>query len=284
MRYRTISFLSDYGLADEFVGVVKSVVRSLSPDVTVIDISHDVAPHDTRGGGLMLARAAQFLAPGVVLAVVDPGVGGPRRAVAVEVGDGASVLVGPDNGLLAPAVALCGGATDAVELDNTAYHLPAIGATFAGRDIFAPVAAHLCQGVPLREFGRPIDVHTLMPGIMPVARVEDAALVAEVLWVDRFGNAQLNIDPDDLAYLGAKLRVRVGDSVRSAVVATTYGAIPPGLIGAVTDSCGLISLCVDRASAAAELRLAAGDEVRLESRDDEGVGAVSVRLGRRPSG
>ena len=104
LRYDTISFLSDYGLSDEFVGVVKSVIRSIAPEVVVVDITHQVAPHDVRAGGLALARSAQYMVPGVVLAVVDPGVGGDRRAVAVEVGDGASVLVGPDNGLLAPAV------------------------------------------------------------------------------------------------------------------------------------------------------------------------------------
>ena len=122
-RYDTITFLSDYGLADEFVGVVKSVIRSIAPDVVVIDLTHEIAPHDVRGGGLTLARSAQYLAPGVVLAVVDPGVGSDRRAIAVEVGDGQSVLVGPDNGLLAAAVAMVGGADRVVELTNREYQL-----------------------------------------------------------------------------------------------------------------------------------------------------------------
>src|SRR4051812_25740095 len=152
-RYDTITFLSDYGLTDEFVGVVKSVIRTIAPDVRVIDLTHEIEPHDIRGGGLALARSAQYLAPGIVLAVVDPGVGTPRRAIAIEVGEGQSFLVGPDNGLLAPAVAMVGGADRAVELTNDEYHLPAPGPTFAGRDIFAPVAAHLALGVPLEEFG-----------------------------------------------------------------------------------------------------------------------------------
>src|SRR6266480_3775754 len=101
--YDTITFLSDYGLTDEFVGVVKSVIRAIAPDVAVIDLTHDIEPHDVRGASLTLARSAQYLVPGVVLAVVDPGVGTDRRAVAIEVGDGQSILVGPDNGLLAPA-------------------------------------------------------------------------------------------------------------------------------------------------------------------------------------
>ncbi|MGZ4757759.1 MAG: SAM hydrolase/SAM-dependent halogenase family protein, partial [Acidimicrobiales bacterium] len=146
-RYDTISFLSDYGLDDEFVGVVKSVIRSIAPEAAVVDITHQVPPHDIRAGGLTLARSAGYLCPGVVLAIVDPAVGTERRAVAVEVGDGVSVLLGPDNGLLAPAVSMVGGATRAVELTNTEHHLAAPGPTFAGRDIFAPAAALLCNGV-----------------------------------------------------------------------------------------------------------------------------------------
>ena len=163
LRYDTISFLSDYGLDDEFVGVVKSVIRSIAPDVAVIDVTHEMPAHDVRAGGLALARSAQYLCPGVVLAVVDPGVGGAAPSVAVEVGDGASVLVGPDNGLLAPAVALVGGASRAVELTEADYQLEAPGATFAGRDVFAPAAAHLCRGVDLLDLGPAIDPATLLP-------------------------------------------------------------------------------------------------------------------------
>ena len=280
LRYETISFLSDYGLEDEFVGVVKSVVRSLAPDVMVIDITHNVAPHDVRAGGLALARASQYLAPGVVIAVVDPGVGGVRRAVALEVDDGQSVLVGPDNGLLAPAVAMCGGATAAVVLDKPEFHLvsadASVGVTFAGRDIFAPVAAHLCLGVALHELGTAIDVETLTPGLIPVARNEDDAIIAEVLWVDRYGNAQLNIDRDDIESLGSSLRVRAHESVRRAVLASTYVEVSAGVVGLVVDSYGLLSLCVDRGSAALELRIVAGDEVRIERVDDDVIVTESV--------
>jgi S-adenosylmethionine hydrolase len=293
LRFETISFLSDYGLDDEFVGVVKSVVRSLAPDVTVIDITHNIAQHDLRAGGLALARASQYLAPGVVIAVVDPGVGGARRAVAVEVGNGQSILVGPDNGLLAPAVAMCGGATAAVELDNPQFHLltadDAVGVTFAGRDIFAPVAAHLCLGVELLEVGSEIDVESLLPGLIPVARNEDGAITAEVLWVDRYGNAQLNIDPTDIELMGSALRVRAGESVRRAVLASTYGDLSAGVVGLVVDSYGLLSLCVDRGSAALELRIAAGDEVRIErvhddAADDAAADGVDVPIALRKRG
>src|SRR5207244_6427350 len=145
-------------------------------------------------GALLLARGVQHLPSGVVLAVVDPGVGPTRRAVAVEVEDtgGPTTFVGPDNGLLAPAVAMAGGATRAVSLTNETYQLPAPGLTFAGRDVFAPAAAHLCCGVGLDELGESIDPLSLQPGILPLTRVEDGQLVAQVLGVERFGPVQRN--------------------------------------------------------------------------------------------
>src|SRR5690349_12926010 len=198
-RFDTITFLSDYGTGDEFVGVVHSVIRSIAPHVTIVDLTHEIPAYDVRAGSLTLGRAAQYLCPGVVLAVVDPGVGTARRGVAIEVGGGQSFLVGPDNGLLASAVAMSGGATAVVELTNPEYQLPAPGATFAGRDVFAPAAAHLCNGVPLAELGAAIDPLSLLPGLLPLTREEDGALVAEVLWVDHYGNCQLNVDPDEVA-------------------------------------------------------------------------------------
>src|SRR3954447_9188495 len=148
-RFDTISFLSDYGLADEFVGVCKAVIRRIAPETAVIDVCHEIPPHDVRAGSLALARAAQYLPEGVILGVVDPGVGGERRPVAVEVGDGEAVFVGPDNGLLASAVAMTGGARRAMALTSDESHLPAPGPPFGGGDIFAPAAAYLCAGVEL---------------------------------------------------------------------------------------------------------------------------------------
>jgi S-adenosylmethionine hydrolase len=264
-RYDTITFLSDYGLSDEFVGVVKSVIRSIAPQATVIDLTHEIEPHDVRGAGLTLARSAQYLAPGIVLAVVDPGVGSDRRAVAIEVGEGQSVLIGPDNGLLAAAVAMVGGADRAVELTNVEWQLPAPGPTFAGRDVFAPAAAHLCNGVELTELGQAVDPATLLPGLLPVTREENGALVAEVLWVDRFGNAQLNVDPDEVSDFGDRVRLRFAETKRTAVRATNYAELRTGEVGLVVDSYGLLSIAVDRGSAAEQLALHAGDPVTLEA-------------------
>ncbi len=290
MHYDTISFLSDYGHDDEFVGVVHSVIRAIAPEVAVIDVTHQVPAHDIRAGALALARSAQYLCPGVVLAVVDPGVGGARRAVAVEVGNGASVLVGPDNGLLAPAVALVGGADRAVELTEPTFHLEAPGPTFAGRDVFAPVAAHLCAGVALPELGPEIDPIGLFPGVLPISHLdEQGLLVAEVLWVDRYGNAQLNVDPEELADFGDRMGLRIGDDRRTARRAASYGEVAPGEVGLVVDSYGLVSVAVDRHSAAERLGLHVGAAVLIEAFDDgqEGAapGAVTpVQLSPAPGG
>src|SRR3954469_24479036 len=264
-QYDTVSFLSDYGLVDEFVGVVKSVIRSIAPPVRVIDITHQVPAHDVRAGSLTLVRAVQYLAPGVVLAVVDPGVGTERRAVAVEVAEAEAVFVGPDNGLLASAVSMTGGATRAVSLTNDAFHLPSPAPTFAGRDIFAPAAANLCNGVDLAELGELIDPIGLLPGVLPVSSVEDGILRTEVLWVDNFGNAQLNIGPEDIEQLGDRIRLRIGEHIRLARRRSSYTEIGSGEVGLIIDSYGLMSIALNRMRAADELRLQPGAAVFLEA-------------------
>ena len=281
-RYDTISFLTDYGTVDEFVGVVKSVIRDIAHDVTVIDLTHEVPPFDIRAGSLTLARCISYVPSGVVLAVVDPAVGTDRRCIAVEVADGDGVLVGPDNGLLAPAVAMAGGAGRCVLLTNPEYQLEAPGATFAGRDIFAPAAAHLCNGVDLYELGEPIEADLLLPGVIPLPREENGALVTEVLWVDRFGNCQLNVGPDEVAALGDAIRITVGESsgtatIRVAKRSDSFFGLGPGALGLVTDSYGMLALALDRRSAALELEIGPHDQVVLEAvGDDNGPGFAPV--------
>ncbi len=283
--YQTVTLLTDYGSDDEFVGVLKSVIWSIAPDVRIVDLCHDIAPFDIRAGALMLARSVNYLCPGVVVAVVDPGVGTARRAVAVEVGGGQSVLVGPDNGLLAPAVAMVGGAGRAVWLTNPDHQLEPLGPTFAGRDVFGPAAAHLCLGVALEQLGPLVDPVGLMPALLPIAHEENGATVAEVLWTDRFGNLQLNVDPDDINAYGEQVAVVMSGSRRVARRVRVFADLATGEVGLITDANGLAALVVNRASAAHELHLGTGDQLRLEPLGEDGPNnegvSVGVQLGRR---
>jgi len=259
---------------DEFVGVVHRVLRRMAPAVSVIDLTHDVPPQDVRAGALTLWRAARWLTPGVVLAVVDPGVGTPRRAVAVETAAGALVLVGPDNGLVTPAAHALGPPTRAVALTDPRWHLRPQpvrdeGATFDGRDVFAPVAAHLCNGVDLAELGEPVPVGELAGGPLVLAggetaRVAQDGLDVEVLWVDRYGNVELGVRPATLDPLGTRIRLTTASAGRRvAVRARGYAELGADRLGLIPDSADLLAICLDRRSAAAALGLAAGDTVHL---------------------
>jgi len=264
-QYSTISFLSDYGYQDEFVGVVKSVIHSINQGTKVVDITHGIKPHDVRAGSLALARASQYILPGIVLAIVDPGVGSGRRAIAVEINHGEAIFIGPDNGLLAPAIAMVGEVTRAVELNNQEFHLPSLSATFAGRDIFAPVAAHLCNGTELSDFGTAISLPSLHPGLLPVSSREGDVVLAEILWKDHFGNLQLNISEDDISDFGEHMLMRVGENVRGIRRTKTFEGIPESEIGLIVDSTGLLALTMFGRSVAEELRLDEGQQVQIEN-------------------
>jgi len=256
-----VSFLSDYGRVDEFVGVCHGVMLDVAPDLRIVDVTHDIAPFDVRAGALALVRAVQYLPDGVVLAVVDPGVGTERRCIAVEVDGG--YLVGPDNGLLAPAVAMLGGPARIVALDNPAYRLPAPGPTFAGRDIMAPAAAYLAGGLSIDELGAPVDAASLAPGLVPLPQEDDDGIISgEVLWVDRFGNCQLNIAPEQLLARGAApggfVGVTIGTDERRAHWVSAFAEAKPSELALFVDSYGMCALAFDQRSAAAELKIRAG--------------------------
>jgi S-adenosylmethionine hydrolase len=281
-RYDTISFLSDLGLADESVGVVKAVVREIAPHVTVVDLGHDVPPYDVRAGSLALARAVAYVPAGVVLAAVDAGAHADRPLVAIEVAGGEGVLVGPDNGLLSPAVAMTGGAERAVLLTTSHYHLATVAGAFPTRDICAPVAAHLCNGVDLAELGELVDAELLLPGIVPLPRpAEGGGVQAEVLWIDRFGDVQLNLGPDDVEpwaqELGQRALVTAGDVVRVAQRVRHAGELGAGSVGLVVDAHGMLALVLHRRSAAEELALAVTHQVTLAPlpEGDRGPGATT---------
>jgi S-adenosylmethionine hydrolase len=261
-----VSFLSDYGRVDEFVGVCHAVILDIAPNTRIVDITHDIPAFDVRAGALALVRAVQYLPEGVVLAVVDPGVGTDRRCIAVEVENG--FLVAPDNGLLAPAVAMLGGPRRAVALSNADFQLPAPGPTFAGRDVMAPAAAHLLSGVPITALGEEVDPASLAPGLVPLPKEEDdGRIVGEVLWVDHYGNCQLNIAPELLDAAGVRLdgaiEVRIGDTGRRARRVRTFADAKPSELVVVVDSYGMCALAIDRASAAAELGLRPGRSITV---------------------
>jgi len=285
-RYDTISFLSDYGTDDEFVGVVKSVIRELAPHATVIDLTHGIRPFDVRAGSLALARSISYVASGVVMAVVDPGVGTARRGIAVEVAGGEGVLIGPDNGLLAPAVAMAGGAGRAIQLDNPDHRLDAPGATFDGRDVFAPAAAALCTGVDLLELGSEVDADLLFPGVVPLPQIDDSIVIAQALWIDRFGNVQLNVGPDDLPPgLADIVEVRfsaptdpTGGTTRAATRVASFAEVATGAVGLVIDSNGMLALVMNQRSAADELGIADGDQVVITALADGGDSGMTVKV------
>ncbi|MGD0311629.1 MAG: SAM-dependent chlorinase/fluorinase [Acidimicrobiales bacterium] len=276
-----VYLLSDYGTADEFVGVVHAVLHRLAPSVPVIDLSHQVPPFDVAAGAAMLVRSALHLGAGVVMAVVDPGVGTGRRAVAVGVDSrGPSWLVGPDNGLLVPLGQALGGMRAAFDLDPGPRHDRGPTATFDGRDVFAPAAAHLVGGGRPGELGPEFDPLTLVPlPSVPVARPEadGSGVVTGVDWIDRFGNAQLQIGPSTLVELGLSVgavawvtvqpaapggagsgaTVRAGPS-RPARWVGGFGQLDPAELGLLIDANGRMALVLDRASAASALGVAGG--------------------------
>jgi hypothetical protein len=258
---RPIVFLTDYGLADEFVGICRGVIERIAPGTDVVDLTHQIERQSVLHGAIVLGRAARFM-PGdaVYLAVVDPGVGSERRPVAVEASSGA-VLVGPDNGLLSMAWTALGGAARAVEIASDDVVLHPVSRTFHGRDIFAPAAAHLATGTPLERLGRAIDPETLQTVEISGPMVTPGALGARVVGVDGFGNVQLNATPDDLAAAGLRGPMAVGPN--EVPLVSTFADVPEGYPALIVDSQGFIAIVVNHGSASRSFDLRPGDAVTL---------------------
>lgn len=263
-------FLSDYGLQDEFVGICHAVMTRIAPASRIIDLSHAVPPQDVLRGALTLHRGIRYLpVEAVILAIVDPGVGMPRRPVAVETARHGRLLVGPDNGVLSLAWSEDGGVASAVEIASPEVILEPVSRTFHGRDVFAPATAHLARGLALADLGPPVDPASLVTLTLPRASVEPGSIDGEVLSIDRFGNAQLSARLEDLdaAGLGAssQLLVTAGEwSTRVRRVAT-FGDVVEGEFGLIIDSTGWLALVVNRGSAAEELGLSVGDPVTVRA-------------------
>jgi S-adenosyl-L-methionine hydrolase (adenosine-forming) len=263
-----ISFLTDYGVRDGFVGVCHGVIVRGCPDVRVIDLTHEIPPQDVHSGALVLASSIEYLPDGAVhLAVVDPGVGTARRAIAVSSGSGAR-FVGPDNGLLELAVAASGGAAEVVDVGRSPFALSGVSATFHGRDVFAPVAAALAAGRALSEVGSEVEPASLVVLEHTHASREDRVLVAHVQYVDQFGNLQLDADGHDVAWVTAAGPVEVVSSAwdRPALAishAATFADVATGELVLYEDGHRRPAIAVNRGSAAERLGLGVGDELRI---------------------
>ena len=264
MDRRIITLTSDFGLAEEWVGAVKGVILSINPGATILDISHDIPPFDIAKGAFVLAAAAPHMPPGVHLAVVDPGVGTRRLAVALLTARG-DALVGPDNGLLIPAAERLGGVERAFFLDEQDFFRSPVHPTFHARDIFAPVAAHLSLGVDPREMGSPMHADDLVPAPWGPAREGEGAVYATVIDVDRFGSLRLNARPEQAAALGYaagdRVLLGVGEEELEARLATTFGEVEMGGALLFEDSSGVMAVGVSGGSLQARTGARPGDTI-----------------------
>jgi S-adenosyl-L-methionine hydrolase (adenosine-forming) len=276
--FNCLTFLTDYGLDDGFVAACHGVSSQIAPNARIIDITHLVPAGDIRRGAAVLAQTLPYLPPAVHVAVVDPGVGTSRRAIAVSAG--ASLFVGPDNGLLSWAIDAAGGGVTAVSLTNRALWLGAVTPTFHGRDIFMPVAAHLAAGTALAQAGDEIDPASLVVLPPPVSRVRGGAADAEVVTVDRFGNAQLSLTGQDAAGAGVlpgtRVVVEFGGQRLTMPFAATFGDVAPGELVGYTDSAGLVSIAVNGGDAARRLALRPGTRVTFSADAEAGVSYGAV--------
>jgi len=260
-----VTFLTDFGLQDDFVGTCHGVIARIAPDARVIDLTHGIAPQAVLQGALVLHSTIGYMPVGVHLAVVDPGVGGERRAVAVRTADH-RLFVGPDNGLLTQAVEALG--IDAVhELTDTRYRLPEVSRTFHARDVFAPAAAHLANGVPLEELGPALDPAALVRIEVPDPDVGRTQISATVLAIDRFGNVATNARRTHVDALGLadgdRVEIRLALDRYYAVVARTFADAPPGELILYEDSYAFMTLAISRGNAARLTGVAPGDELRV---------------------
>ncbi|MGH3002548.1 MAG: SAM hydrolase/SAM-dependent halogenase family protein [Gaiellaceae bacterium] len=262
---KTISFLTDFGLQDDFVGTCHGVIARIAPNARIIDLTHGIAPQAVLQGALVLHATIGYLPPGVHLAVVDPGVGGERRAIAVRT-SGDRVFVGPDNGLLMLAADELG-VEAAHELVDERYRLPEVSRTFHARDVFAPAAAHLACGVPVEELGPPVDPAELVRVEVPDPEIGRTQISATVLAVDRFGNVATNARRSHVEGLGLgdgdRAEIRLALDRYYAVVARAFGDAAPGELILYEDSYGLMTLAISRGNAARLTGVSPGDELRV---------------------
>jgi S-adenosyl-L-methionine hydrolase (adenosine-forming) len=262
-----ITFLSDYGLRDDFVGICHGVIASICPQAQVIDLTHGIRRHDVRQGAAILAEALPYMPSGVALAVVDPDVGAQRRAIAVRSAD-QRLLVGPDNGLLSLAAAAGGGIVEAIDIARSPARLQPVSLTFHGRDIFAPVAATLACGEPLAAVGDPIDPAELVMLSLAAPLHGDGTLVAHVLYIDGFGNVALNAGHDQVRELGLKLgqpvELELASGARHSIqFVRTFADVGEGELMLYEDAQRRLAVAISHGDAADQLGVGADDVIRI---------------------
>ena len=260
-----ITFLTDFGLQDDFVGTCHGVMARIAPEARVIDVTHGIAPQSILQGALVLRSTTKYMPVGVHLAVVDPGVGGSRRALAVRTSDGRT-FVGPDNGLLLLAADELG-IEAAHELTDERYRLSDVSRTFHARDIFSPAAAHLAAGVAIDQLGAAVDPAELVRVSVPDPGVGKSQIAATVVGVDRFGNVATNVRDEHLVNLGIargdRVEVRLTFERYYAVVAETFADADAGELILYEDSYGLVTLAISNGNAARLTGVGLGDELRI---------------------
>lgn len=262
MARPVIALLTDFGLHDHYVGVMKAVMLGIARDAVFIDITHDIAPQDIVAGALELEAVVSYLPAGtILLGIVDPGVGSERRAIAVAAGG--LTLVGPDNGLFTLALSRLGTGR-AVELREPRFALPGASLTFEGRDRFAPAAAWLASGVDLRELGPAVD--RLIEVDVPEPSVSGSLVSGQVVRIDRFGNLITNIPRAVVPNGGVGCRVDVGE-LRVDGVVPTYAASRAGAVCALFGSTDRLEIAVNGGSAARRLGLSRGVPVQVRCPD-----------------
>jgi S-adenosylmethionine hydrolase len=261
-----ITFLTDFALEDDFVGTCHGVMKRIAPEIEIIDITHGIQRHDVLQGSIMLANTLPYFPVGVHLAVVDPGVGSKRRSVALRSGDG-RLYVGPDNGLLVPAAEKLGGIEAAHEITNREYALEPISATFHGRDIFSPAAAHLAQGLALEELGPALEPDSLARIQIPEPEITERRIRACCLYVDRFGNMQLNLTREQIMKLGiepgTQVELELATERYYAIAARTFTDARGGEIILYEDAYENIAIAISGGSAAETLSAEPGADVRI---------------------
>jgi len=262
-----LTFLSDFGFEDAFLGVCKGVIARTAPDVKILDVLHLISPQDVEQGAAVLASAIAYLPhPAVHLACVDPFRPQPTRAVAVRTADG-STFVAPDNGLTSTAWDACGGPVSAYVLDDPELWLPAPARTFRARDVYAPVAARLAAGLPVEQVGSSLEVAALERLVLRAPTVEDDHVHGEVVQVDHFGNLTLNLHRSDLeaagVLLGDDVELRCGGRSRTVPFALTYGEVGRGKLAVCEDSFRTVTVAVNAGNASQTLRARRGDPVVL---------------------